>query len=97
VSNSTDAATLDDVHKLKCLHCGKSFTATRSDAKFDTTTCRVAYHRKEKGMGQIRNKKVRRRCEQCGKSYWTSQPDRSRFDTDTCRAQWHHQHRNQKA
>jgi len=30
---------------LMCLNCGRTFIATRRDARFDSVRCRVAYHR----------------------------------------------------
>jgi len=30
---------------LMCLNCGRTFIATRKDARFDSVRCRVAYHR----------------------------------------------------
>ena len=85
--------TLIDVHRKKCLYCGKAFDSKRSDALYDTGTCRAAAMRDRQGVGGVRKVKVRRRCDQCGKSYWTSQPDRSRFDTDGCRNRWHYLNR----
>lgn len=88
-----EAATIDEVHNLSCVNCGKTFQAKRADALYCSPKCRVAHHRKEQGLGQIRAKKVRRRCDQCSKSYWTNQPDRSRFCSDACRSQWHYEQR----
>ena len=81
----------DYTHKLTCGYCGKTFKAVRSDAKHCSPKCRVAAHRKSKGLGQIRTKKTRRNCDQCSKSYWTNQPDRSRFCSTPCKTRWHYE------
>lgn len=75
--------------KVRCANCGKWFDASRSDAKFCSSTCRSQASRRKSNPDPVRAKKKRIKCEQCGKSFWTARPDQARFCSSTCRWKFH--------
>lgn len=48
-SKVSTSADVTDKYALKCIVCGKDFSANRSDAEYCSSSCRVAAHRAKQG------------------------------------------------
>jgi hypothetical protein len=74
------------MNEHQCEHCGRKFTSKRKDARFCPDEpgrhCRIDAHR-AKDRKKL-DKKIRKPCDLCGKSYWTDLPSRSMYCSRKC-------------
>ena len=72
------------VRTIACGHCGRDFTAKRSDAQFCSKACKAAQRRAD------RKDDVERPCHQCGGTFIVNRYDKSRHCSKSCAATCQH-------